>query len=980
MIGITRLNARGQNKIGEAVVEYLMATEYYLDKDGNAQETMRWGGAMAAELGLVGKNVDREYMLKLAGGYHPISGEALCRNAGAAPRETVKRDRKTGEVILDDNGKPITLIEGGHRVGFDFTHSAPEPVSVAYAIADAEEKERILNAHRRAVQTSMDYLESKAETRRGAGGKDVIGIRGLIYSQHDHLANRDLKCNLHTHVLVYGVAQGDDYKWGTFDTVEMYRHRFAADQIYRNELALNMKELGYQIERDRELNAVKEETGRMWWSIAGISQELCDHFSTRRQQILAYMQENGGTAQQACLATRRHKDEPAYSELIDMWSKSLAAVKEGGMEVLTTEQIKASAKREHADSQVRGDGYLLERLHENEAVFSEPELIAKIGMENSGILRFSELQQEIESFKSRNTLIEINPEKIHPDDRGNTLSRKHTETRWAAVFMVEQEQEIITKSRARQHEQHVRVPLSVVEDTITDYQKAKGFQLSGEQKNALIHLTVNSGGVGVLSGFAGTGKTTISDMYSEAYRRQGFRMLGVAISNAAAQKLEEESDMPSMSAAKTLYRLGTSGKERITLTPKDVLVIDEAGMLPTDQTRALLAYAHKAGAKVILQGDSEQLQPVGAGAAFSLAKEAVGDAKLTEIRRQAHAEDRHLAGMFYQKNNLGQFMETKKDSQSIQVMREKGATILAALDARGCIDEYNTQPQAIKGLVNDYLRSSLSAREKLALAHSRQEVALLNAAIRAGLREQGKLGDTEHKLKGIDQGKELDVALSKGDLIRFTLGNADLGVVNGTQAIVNRMKKDKQGNLLIEAFVQSDLKKMDGKKVVFNTKDFPHIANAFATTIHKAQGQGKAEIFHLANTAMLDNQSALVAFTRLTKGSYTLYGTSDDMEALKDRLGLERLKGTALGEGLVGAKEAPQTAAPLSRADRLDQALKAAFDQLSQEWKDKKNGVVRKDPAKYFEAEEKALAEVLAQRRAKQQQQAAMQKPFTLTR
>ncbi len=977
MIGITRLNARGQNKIGEAVVEYLMATEYYLDKDGNAQETMRWGGAMAAELGLVGKNVDREFMLKLAGGYHPITGEALCQNAGAQPKEKIKRDRKTGDVKLDDKGNPIVVIEGGHRVGFDFTHSAPKPVSIAYAIANAEEKERILNAHRQAVQVSMDYLESKVETRRGQGGKDVIGTRGLIYSQHDHLANRDLEANLHTHVLVYGVAQGKDYKWGTFDSVEMYRHRMAADQIYRNELAANMKDLGYQIERDRELNAVKEETGRMWWSIGGISQELCDKFSSRRQQILDYMTENGGTAQAACLATRKHKDEPAYSELLNMWSKTLEGLKADGMDVLTTEQIKATAKREHADSQVRGDAYLLERLHETEAIFSEPDLIEKIGMENSGVLRWSELQQEIETFKQRNTLVEINPEKIHQDDRGSSLSRKHTEIRWAAPFMVEQEQEIITKTRARQHEQHVRIPLAVVEDTITEYQKVNGFQLSDEQKEAVIHLTVNSGGVGVLSGFAGTGKTTVSDLYSEAYRKQGFRMLGVAISNSAAQKLEQESGMPSMSGAKILYRLKS---KKMTLEPKDVLVIDEAGMLDTRMTRDLLAFAHKAGAKVILQGDSEQLQPVGAGVAFSLAKEAVGDAKLTEIRRQKNAEDRHIAGLFYKKNELGQFMETKKDSQSQAEMRSKGAEILAALDARGCLDEYNTQSQAMKALVDDYLKSPLPTNEKLVLGHSRQEVALLNEAIRRGLREKGELGDTEHKIKGIDQGKELDVALSKGDLIRFTLGNADLGVVNGTQAIVNRMKKDKQGNLLIEAIVQSDLKKMDGKKVVFNTKDFPHIANAWGTTVHKAQGQGKAEIFHLANTAMLDNQSALVAFTRLTKGSYTLYGTSDDMEALKDRLGLERLKGTALGEGLVGAKEAPQTAAPLSRADRLDQALKAAFDQLSQEWKDKKNGVVRKDPEKYFEVEEKALAEVLAQRRARQQQQADKQKPFTLTR
>jgi len=55
---------------------------------------------------------------------------------------------------------------------------------------------------------------------------------------------------------------------------------------------------------------------------------------------------------------------------------------------------------------------------------------------------------------------------------------------------------------------------------------------------------------------------------------------------------------------------------------------------------------------------------------------------------------------------------------------------------------------------------------------------------------------------------------------------------------------------------------------------------------------------------MLDAHSALVAFTRLTKGSYRLYATSDDVERLNERLGLERLKETVLDAGL---KDVPKT-------------------------------------------------------------------------
>ncbi len=54
---------------------------------------------------------------------------------------------------------------------------------------------------------------------------------------------------------------------------------------------------------------------------------------------------------------------------------------------------------------------------------------------------------------------------------------------------------------------------------------------------------------------------------------------------------------------------------------------------------------------------------------------------------------------------------------------------------------------------------------------------------------------------------------------------------------------------------------------------------------------------------MLDAHSALVAYTRLTKGSYRMYATSDDVERLSERLGMERLKATVLDAGL---KDDPQ--------------------------------------------------------------------------
>jgi hypothetical protein len=71
----------------------------------------------------------------------------------------------------------------------------------------------------------------------------------------------------------------------------------------------------------------------------------------------------------------------------------------------------------------------------------------------------------------------------------------------------------------------------------------------------------------------------------------------------------------------------------------------------------------------------------------------------------------------------------------------------------------------------------------------------------------------------------------------------------------------------------------------------------------------------------------LVAFTRLTKGTYTLYGSSDDVEQLKDRLGMERLKINATHAGVrEPAPDAVQspvslTATEQAWVDRLGQSI-----------------------------------------------------------
>ncbi|MGS7872304.1 hypothetical protein, partial [Stenotrophomonas forensis] len=98
---------------------------------------------------------------------------------------------------------------------------------------------------------------------------------------------------------------------------------------------------------------------------------------------------------------------------------------------------------------------------------------------------------------------------------------------------------------------------------------------------------------------------------------------------------------------------------------------------------------------------------------------------------------------------------------------------------------------------------------------------------------------------------------------------------------------------------------------------------------------------------------SLVAFTRLTKGSYKLYGTYDDVEQLNTRLGLERLKATVLDAGLkddpqrpvvqrLGAAARPTAQRPAAQRTRIQGKLDALLKEHAERPKPQRSEGERK--------------------------------------
>ncbi|MBG6166889.1 hypothetical protein IWQ54_006591 [Labrenzia sp. EL_195] len=161
-------------------------------------------------------------------------------------------------------------------------------------------------------------------------------------------------------------------------------------------------------------------------------------------------------------------------------------------------------------------------------------------------------------------------------------------------------------------------------------QSEVGTKLSDEQVTAIRHV-VGKNQLSVVVGYAGAGKSTMLKAANEAWTAQGFRVRGAALSGKATDGLQESSGIVS----RTLASLELSWKNgNKLLEANDVLVIDEAGMLGTRQLSRLVEEASRCGAKLVLVGDPEQLQPINAGTPFRDLVDSVDCARLTEVHRQ----------------------------------------------------------------------------------------------------------------------------------------------------------------------------------------------------------------------------------------------------------------------------------------------------------------------------------------------------------
>jgi len=400
---------------------------------------------------------------------------------------------------------------------------------------------------------------------------------------------------------------------------------------------------------------------------------------------------------------------------------------------------------------------------------------------------------------------------------------------------------------------------------------ARDVYLSPEQRSAFEHVT-DAKGLGAVIGYAGTGKSAMLGIAREAWESAGYSVHGIALSGIAAENLESGSGIASRTIASLEHQWA---QDRELLTSRDVLVIDEAGMIGTRQMERVIAEAEKRGAKVVLVGDPEQLQAIEAGAAFRATAERHGSVEITQIRRQR--ED-------WQRNATRQ-LATGRTADAIE-----------AYDRRGNIHVAETRGQARSDLVDRWDRDRAASPDatRIILTHTNDEVRALNTAARERLRAGGELGE-DVAVRTERGGREF----ATGDRVMFLKNERSLGVKNGTLGTVEMVTRTRMAVMLD-----------DGRSVAFDMKDYANIDHGYAATVHKAQGVTVDRV-HVLATPGLDRHAAYVALSR-HRGSVDLhYGRDDFADRGKLVRALSRERGKDMASDYSRAPEqSPAKAAP----------------------------------------------------------------------
>jgi conjugative relaxase-like TrwC/TraI family protein len=873
------------------------AQTYHKEEFANAQENYysegdhiggAWQGKLAKEWGLQGE-VREEHFGRLAHGQHPVTGEQLVRH-------------QTAREYVNGRGETVSTME--HRAGWDATFSAPKSVSLTALVGGDD---HVRQAHRESVKVALGEMEKYVQARMGGNHPaETTGKWVAASFEHDSArpVNGYAAPQLHTHVVFFNLTETQNGESRALQPHELYRSQQYATAIYRSELALRLKDQGYDIEKGK--------SGQP--EIRGYTREYLDASSPRSQQIQAYLEQQGvrgaGAAQIAAHQTRDDKlSAITHTEMQQKHRDGAAQFGQQPEQVIRAAherrvEQEALQKHQHLESALT---YAQEKNLERHAVTDERELMRDALKHSMGEASFAEIRERFYKRIQSRDLIEV--------------ESKSPARAFTTEQMIGYERDTVAEMR---REQNLDNPLVSMETW--RYVEEKHPHLSTSQRAAVEQILTSHDKISGLEGVAGAGKTTSLAAVREAAEHEGYKVFGLSPTSRAAQKLAE-----SGIESGTLQRHLARG-EQPDGGQKTLYILDESSLASTKQMNELLHRLQSAD-RVLLVGDKRQHESVEAGRPYWQLQEAgMHTARLHEVVRQKEPV-------------LKEAVE--------QLARGDVHGAVANLDQQGRVHEIVVREERLGAIAREFARGPQGTLVISPDNESRRE---LNTLIHRQMQVRGDVNPEEHKLRVLDSRNEMTGAdrqwaaqYGEGDLVRYSRGSKVLGIDPGEYARVDRVNA-RENRITVErengvqqtydprrlsgvsvyqevqrAFSQGDrvqftapskelqvanrelgtiegvslsgnleIRMDSGREIRFNIREHPHLDHGYAVTSHSSQGQTARRVLIHVDT---DKSELLVndrfAYVSVSRAQHDAHIYTNDGSKLSRTLSRESSQRTA---------------------------------------------------------------------------------------
>lgn len=587
-------------------------------------------------------------------------------------------------------GEPLTLRDRQNRVAFfDIQLSAPKDVSVLAMVGGDE---RVTRAFREAVDVAWREMERYAAVRERRGdayGTEKIRLtRNFVGALFFHDTSRDLDPQLHAHAVLANATWDEERgQWLALQPAEMLRASGYVRQVLYRELASRLQALGYEV---YDMNS-------KGFAIRGV-EHLRERFSKRSRHVQELAEDfarrkgrQPSKREIEILVRESRSDKLADISTAEVRARQRAELNGDEAEALT--DLVRHAQRQAPRQQISHGRVLdvleaaLRHAYERTSVVREGEIL------NAALA----LHPEFFAWRALREALETHPEAI----------RRHGEMSLRPIFR--EERSAVARVVAGRNTRFALGDPSRLPERLTRGQRA-----------AAKALLQSKDFVTVLVGDAGTGKTTVLIALEAAHQLAGGqRFIALAPTTRAREALVGDG----FDQAETVQRFLVSETLQAQAARR-VILVDEAGLLSTEQLDALTRIADEMHARLLLVGDTKQHYSVQRGDALRnvIKHTTTPVVRLAEVLRQREEADRHFSRLLAARQVTDAFRYAAR---------------------RGMICETKDDHALFAAAAEHYASNQAAGVETLVVVPFWDEIERFNTHARDALRQRGLLGEVE---------------------------------------------------------------------------------------------------------------------------------------------------------------------------------------------------------------------------------------------